>query len=379
MSPTVDARERWIRKLLSPNGLPFRDFVEAALYDPELGYYAAPKSGRDYATSVDLSPVFAFALSRLAAEFSARAGDAVSTLVDIGCGDGSLLASLREFLGSSHGNFLFYGVDRSLARLRPELASDPALRFVRDLAQVPDDRPTLVLSNELFDAFPFARLVRRDDGLREMWVVPREEGLDWDERPAPPEYADYFARRGVTLETGQFADVSLEWETAYARIARRFARGLLVTIDYGFPRERLYDVRVRRYGTAVAFHRHQLTRDLLARPGEQDLTAHVDLTDLAEAGEGAGWRTVTLARQARFLLALGATEHPLLAPLEEVRPAGGEDAVELAAMRDAARRLVLPEGIGEEMRVLVQEQGMGHEPWPFESDAGRTSRVTSRL
>lgn len=346
----------WVSNILTQNGLPFRDFVQAALYHPEFGYYSAPRSGADYATSPEISPVFAFALARLAERFSAREGDVVSPLVDIGCGDGSLLAGIRDALSSeTRRQFRFFGVDRSLGRLRPELASDPDLHFVRDVADVPN-APALVISNELFDAFPFARLVQREEALRELWVVERDGALDWEERDPPAEYVAYFADRGVRLEAGQFADISLEWERAYGAIARHFGRGLLVTVDYGFPEEKLFDARVRRYGTAAAFRRHEVTRDLLAEPGEQDLTAHVNFTDLIRAGERAGWRTVAFERQARFLLGLGVTDHPLLAPLGTVEPADADAAIALAMRRDAARRLVLPDGIGDEMRVLVQER-----------------------
>ncbi|HEY0590963.1 MAG TPA: SAM-dependent methyltransferase [Thermoanaerobaculia bacterium] len=350
--------------------------MELALYDPEFGYYVQPRSGLDYATSVDLSPVFAYALARLAGEFLDRAGDGLFTIVDIGCGDGSLLAGIRENLPEAllrKANLV--GVDRSLGRLRPELAGDPGLRFVRSIEDVDTAPATLVLSNELFDAFPVARVVRREQGLSELWVRAEEDGtLAWEERDAPGELVEYFTARAIALEAGQFADVTPKWSSFYGALAGRIERGLIVTIDYGFPQEKLFDARVRRYGTAVAFRRHQITRDLLAEPGRQDLTAHINFTDLERAGEARGWTSLVLERQARFLLKLGITGHPLLAPLEEVEGSAA-DAVELASARDAARRLVLPEGIGEEMRVLVQSRGMTHAEWTFESDLRRFPNV----
>lgn len=366
---STDVQQGWIAKRFNEKALSFKEFMELALYDPEFGYYVQPRSGLDYATSVDLSPVFAYALARLASEFVDRAGDGLCTIVDIGCGDGSLLGGIRENLAEPQlrkANLV--GVDRSLGRLRPELADDPQLRFAHSIEEVDPAGPTLILSNELFDAFPVARVVRRERGLSELWVRAEESGaLEWEEREAPRELTEYFAARGIALETGQFADVTPDWGAFYRALAARIERGLIVTIDYGFPQEKLFDVRVRRYGTAVAFRRHQMTRDLLGEPGRQDLTAHINFTDLERAGETCGWRSLVLERQARFLLRLGITEHPLLAPLETVEGAAA-DAVELAAAREAARRLVLPEGIGEEMRVLVQSRGMTHAEWTFESD-----------
>jgi SAM-dependent MidA family methyltransferase len=340
---------------LKENELLFEDFVALALYDPEFGYYSAPKSGLDYATSVDLSPVFPFAVSRFVLRFLAAAGDDVCSVVDIGCGDGSLLSGIRDNLPQSVlSRIRLVGIDRSGGRLRPELAADPSLEFASSIEAIDPSLPALVLSNELFDAFPFARLVRREGGLRELTVRLEGDGLGWGERPAREEYVRYFTSREIDLEIGQFADVSLEWERFYGEVAGRVERGVLLTIDYGFPQEKLFDVRVRRFGTAVAFHRHRLSRDLMANPGEQDLTAHINFTDLQRAGESRGWRTAGFLRQARFLLENGAAEHPLLAPRESVEPASTEGAVELAAMRDSARRLLLPDGIGDEMRVLIQ-------------------------
>ncbi len=361
----------WIAKRLGSKALPFGEFMEVVLYDEEFGYYAQPRSGLDYATSVDLSPAFGFALARLASEFVDRAGDEVCTIVDIGCGDGSLIAGIRDHLPEpARRRVRFAGIDRSLGRLRPELAADPELRFIRSIDDLECAGATLVLSNELFDAFPVARVVQRESGLGELWVRAGESGdLEWEEREARPELARYFAERSVALEVGQFADVTPEWGCFYESLAARVERGVIATIDYGFPQEKLFDVRVRRYGTAVAFRRHQLTRDLLAEPGGQDLTAHINFTDLQRAGERRGWTTLLLERQARFLLRIGIAGHPLLASLETVEGAPG-DAIELAAAREAARRLVLPDGIGEEMRVLVQSRGMGHAGWTFESDLG---------
>src|SRR5260221_4225638 len=87
-----------LRNMLHYGDLSFRDFVELALYHPEHGYYATSAArvgkGGDYVTSPSLSPVFAYALSGLVAGFLRRSGPGVSTIVDIGCGDGSLIYSL---------------------------------------------------------------------------------------------------------------------------------------------------------------------------------------------------------------------------------------------------------------------------------------------
>ena len=181
-------------------------------------------------------------------------------------------------------------------------------------------------------------------------------------------YDDYFAAQRIELADGQFADVSLEWGALYADIARDTPQGLIVTFDYGFPRQQLFHSRIRRFGTAAAYAQQRVTRDLLANPGEQDLTAHINFSDLIEAGEQEGFRTLFFDRQAKFLLALGITEHELFAPVESLTPASLAEGVDLLDARDQARRLVLPDGIGEDIRVLVQARGVALDGWSFQRE-----------
>lgn len=341
-----------LRKRLDAGDLPFRDFMEMTLYDSDFGYYAQARhpvgKGGDYVTGPSLSPAFSFAVARLVREFLRRTGDAVSTIVDVGCGDGSLIRSLADEVdGPAH----FYGVDRS----------NPS--FVPSVSLVPSHQAQLVLSNELFDALPFARLVQRGNELHELTVT---RDLDWGERPAAQRYVDYFRKRGITLEDGQFADVSLEWESLYAELCRFVQRGLIVTFDYGYPQDQLFRYRLRRWGTAAAYSGQRVSRDLLGRPGEQDVTAHINFGDLQHTGEENGFDSLFFARQAKFLLGLGITEHELFRPFQELESRSAAENVELLDRRDEARRLVLPDGIGEDIRVLVQGRGMGEESWSFQ-------------
>ena len=323
--------------------------MEVALYHPEFGYYSrqAQRVGKegDFITSPTLSPVFSFALSRVIREFLTRGTDGMTSIVDMGCGEGALIHSLYG-LGS------VYGVDRF-----------PPLGGYFDLSAVPKHDTQFVICNEFFDAVPFARLVQRGEELHELWVTERRGGLDWSEHEAEARYGDYFAERGIELSDGQFADVSLDWESNYDEICRFVTRGIIVTFDYGMPQEQLFSSRTRRFGTAAAYTGHQVSRDLLANPGEQDLTAHINFTDLQRTGHRNGLATLFFDRQAKFLLAAGATEHELFKPLEEL--ASG-DVVALREQREEARRLVLPDGIGEDIRVLVQGKGLEREGWSFQ-------------
>jgi SAM-dependent MidA family methyltransferase len=354
--PVEESMGDVLRNLLSYGDLSFRDFMDVALYHPQFGYYVsqthpAGKAG-DFVTAPSLSPAFSFAIARLFGEFVSRSEGAVCSFVDIGAGDGSLVGSVQGELEAQRlkgseaqrGEVKFFAVDRARGT---------------SLEDVPRDGCHFVFSNELYDAFPFARLVQRGEHLHELWVTETEGGeLDWTEREAPAPYEDYFASYGIQLESGQFADVSLEWEAFHRDVVSRFERALFVTFDYGHPASKLFSARARRFGTAAAYRAQRVTRDLLANAGEQDLTAHINFSDL----ERAGATTLYFDRMAKFLLSIGITEHPLFAPAGDVMI----DTYEALQDREDARRLILPDGIGEDLRVLVQASEVAQEGWSFQ-------------
>src|ERR1041384_6012603 len=201
---------RVLRNMLLDSDLSFRDFVEVALYHPEFGYYTrgrerVGKEG-DFVTSPTLSPLFSHVLGRLVREFLSRNTDVVCTIVDIGCGDGALIRELSKIGGAQ-----YLGIERS-----------------DRIDDIPRGGAHLIISNELFDAQPFARLVQRDEHLHELWV---NDELDWKEHEAPFAYEDYFAARNIQLEDGQFADVSLDWASLDGEICAVAERGSFVTFD----------------------------------------------------------------------------------------------------------------------------------------------------
>ena len=127
-----------IHNRLKAGDLPFREFVELVLYDPDFGYYSQSQSpvgkAADFVTSASLSPVFSYGLGKLCRQFLSRVGDGVSQIVDVGAGEGALINSLR-MEGAT-----FFGIERG-----------------ESLTNLPPADSRLVLSNELFDAQPFVK------------------------------------------------------------------------------------------------------------------------------------------------------------------------------------------------------------------------------
>lgn len=347
----------------------FSDFMEAALYHPVSGYYSSDRNPvgpvGDFVTSPTISPVFAYGLARLSSEFSERLGDVLYGIVDIGCGDGSLLEGIATGIPESQrSRASFFGIDRSLARVPERLRDD--ITFSTELSTIPHGLPLVILCNEFFDALAVTRLTVRGGELREATVRLRESYLEWSDRPASSEHAQYLSSRGIDLVEGQTADISLAWSQMYERLCRVVERGFIVTFDYGFEQKQLFDRRIRMQGTAAAYRAHGVHRQLLTDPGGQDLTAHVNFSDLISSGEESGMSTLAFSRQASFLLSLGVTDHELFTPWQARSIGSLQDAVNDFDQREAARRLILPDGVGEDIRVLVQSRNMPEIGWSFQ-------------
>ena len=128
---------------------------------------------------------------------------------------------------------------------------------------------------------------------------------------------------------------------------------MILVLDYGYEARRLYDARGRAGGSLSTFSRHELGRDPLQAPGEVDLTAHVNWDDLRNAARGAGWTEIGLWPLAEFLIRSG-LEQEL-----ESRGLGVEAELDAATVtaRQEVKRLLDPEGMGSDLKMLVQANG----------------------
>lgn len=213
---------------------------------------------------------------------------------------------------------------------------------------------TVIHASELYDALPVARVVGCEDGPEELVVGVKTGELAWGHRPPRDEVAAYFDRHAVELEDDQIAEANLGAEPFHAKLLDAMgANGLSLVLDYGYEARRLYDPRGRRGGSLTTFHRHQLGRDPLSSPGELDLTTHVNWDDLRTAAAGVGWQEIGLWPLAEFLVRAG------IADELEGRGLGIEADLDAATVttRQEIKRLLDPEGMGSDLKMLVQAKG----------------------
>jgi SAM-dependent MidA family methyltransferase len=319
----------------------FARFMERALYEPGLGYYrsATPRPGRagDFLTAPETHPIFGGAVGRQLDEVW-RLLDRPDQFVvrEYGAGTGALASSILAGLAA----------DGSGLR--------QALRY--ETVEVDDraDDPIVgcVLANEVLDALPVHRVVRRGNRLREHFVDWRDgHFIDVDGEPSTRALANRLAGEGIELADGQRSEICLALDGWVEAAARGLGRGLLLLIDYGHPAAELYGPR-RMAGTLRAYVNHRVHDDVFANVGRQDLTAHVDLTAVERVAARAGLTSLGITTQAEFLVGLGIGE--LLTAVQSDPATTLESYLEL---RSALRRLLDPAATGA-FRVMAFARDM---------------------
>lgn len=341
--------------------MPFRDFMEMALYDPEHGYYSrleqiGPRG--DYYTSANIHPLFGELLAdKLASLLTTIRTEAELTLVEVGAGAGQLA---EDILHRFHAHYpdlsqrLTYVIsERSPAfrRVQQERLQDFAcLRWMELTELEPEPISGVIFSNELIDALPVHRVVRQGEDIKELLVGWRDGRFVW----MPGDLSTDELRRLVSgweglLEDGQMAEVNLSAVQYLRQAAAVLRQGYVVTIDYGEVRPRLYST-ARRDGTLRCFYQHTLTDKPFERIGEQDITASVDFTLLMESGESVGLQTVEFKRQREFML-----EQGLIDRLQTMDAAEQNSLTRLKS-KLAAKHLLMPGAMGDHFKLLIQRK-----------------------
>ena len=337
--------------------IPFARYMQQALYAPGLGYYVAGArkfgAAGDFVTAPEMTPLFAEALARdVAAILAASAG---REIVELGAGSGALAADLLNALaraGASPSRYRILEVSPDLReRQRAAIAQRAPTQLARVewIATLPAAIDGAVLMNEVLDAIA-PHLVTRRDGVFLERGVAWDGGLAWEDRPLSDARLRTLAAERFPREGDYTSEVNPAAEALVETLARRMTGGALVIIDYGFPQHEYYH-RERREGTLMAHYRHRAHADPFLWPGLTDLTAHVDFTAMALAGERGGLTVAGYTSLAAFLLASGI--------LERLSETG--EPVSTAYLREAAavQKLLSPAEMGELFKVLALAKGDG--------------------
>lgn len=341
--------------------IPVSVYMDACLNDAEHGYYRTSQPlghAGDFITAPEISQVFGEMLGLWAASVWQTTGAPEPVaLIELGPGRGTLAAdALRA--AQAAPDF------RKSVRLRL-VETSPVLRaaqaetlagldaeWFESLEDVPDS-PAIILANEFLDALPIRQLVWRDGAWRERCVAhDGQAGFHFVEgRDAALSPAEHALLPGEAAE-GDIAELRPDAAPWLSEIARRGASGpqAALFIDYGHTEPPVGDTL-----QAVSGHRYA---DVLAAPGQHDLTAHVDFRALARHAFDAALRPYGPMAQGHFLLRLG-LENRCQTLLRAA------DAEQQDRIMSGVRRLVDPTQMGELFKVMAVTAGLGAAPPPF--------------
>jgi len=349
------ALERDIRSELENAGgwISFARYMELALYAPGRGYYSAgsTKLGRagDFITAPEFSSLCGRTLARQVGEL-VQSG--VSDVLELGAGSGALAADLLlslEKLGALPERYLILEVSADLRERQRERVVKHAAHLadrVQWLDVLPAKLNATVIANEVLDAIPTHVINTHADGIDELGVTARD-GFEWEARPASGELREVTAR--LDLPADYQTEVNLAARAFVKSLAATIDRGVLLFVDYGFPRAEYYHPQ-RTMGTLMCHYRHHSHGDPFVLVGLQDITAHVDFSAIAESGCEAGLDVLGYATQAQFLVNCGITEI-----LGETSP---HDAGAYAPLASHAHKLLSPAEMGELFKAIAIGKGV---------------------
>jgi len=314
-------------------------------------YYSSPRSpigmDGDFYTSADLDPIFGQLLAKQFEQWSGESDE--FTIVELGAGKG-LLA--RDILQQRRFPYMILERSPSMRLRQQEVLKDFDVRWIDEL---PHGLTGCIFSNEFFDALPVHRVVWRDGILKEIYVTENFEEIEGELQPSVGAFVGALYERGgprsasatarslkklPPLEDGQVIEINLEACEWIRRIAGSLDRGYHVAIDYGYLRDEFY---TQPHGTLMCYWKHQAVENPYIRIGEQDITAHVNFSDLMDEPS---LETVLFTTQKDYLIQLG-----ILNEMETLASAG--DAVSMQRLL-RIKKLILPGSMGERFKVLVQ-------------------------
>ncbi len=347
----------------------FYTFMQLALYHDEYGYYSRSKQkiGKegDFYTSVSVGEIFGGVLADVFAEMvDSFQGDSPLFLVEFGGGTGDLTRQILQAWEKDYPKLLSsiqpIMIEKSPyhQKLQQEKLSNYGVTWFQDykefISQVGRVKG-VVFSNELLDAFPVYVIEYQDGNWKEVrvgWDDSSSHLCERLEQLTQPEVLKFLQReqKSIPKVEGYRIEVNAAAEEWLADTANGLAEGYLVTIDYGYLRENLY-IPQRKRGTLLCYYRHTAADNPFYQLGEQDITTHINFSSLMEAGEKHGLENLGFYTQSQFLINGG-----ILTKLQEHQETDPFNGV-ITKQNRAIRQLIMPGGMGDTFKVLVQGKG----------------------
>lgn len=331
--------------------LSFAEYMQWVLYHPELGYYSngMEKFGEkgDFITAPEISPLFAQCIAQqMIPIFSELAHP---NILEFGAGSGQLVVDILLALESvnqlpEHYYILELSAELKQRQRKKILEKIPQLQNkVIWLEKLPQDFQGVVIANEVLDAMPIHRFCFQENNFWE-YKVDCENGILQEKLvSAEAELLKVLLETQCEFAENYSSEINLLLPSWLASLSDCLTRGLVLLLDYGFPRHEYYHPD-RYMGTLMCHYQHHAHSDPYFWPGLQDVTAHVDFTAVAEAALSAGFKLAGYTTQAHFLFGCG---------LMELAAKNSSSIEESWAVSQAIKKLILPSEMGELFKVMA--------------------------
>lgn len=360
---TNSVQELLLRQIDDAGGvISFENFMQTALYTPDVGYYESEEifgAEGDFVTGPDLGPWLALGFVDLILWARQQLGEESDwTLLEQGGGSGRLLVKVLEILRTQNAlpaRIITIEKSARLREMQRQLYEENgfAVEQFATLAEVGVVENAVMYCNELPDAFPVRCMIKRDGSLQERGVASDGCSFFWKEMPWQGE--GFNVDRNL-IDQWPEGYVS-EWNPGLAgwqdSVAQVIGNGYLFCVDYGYSQQEYYRSQ-RMTGTLMGHKGHQVIEDVLNDPGSCDLTAHIDFTALCRAGLESGLKGSCFISQGGWL-----AQSPMVQQqVQKLALAGTAESVSELAH---AKRMMMPFGMGETFKLLIQCKGMAVE------------------
>lgn len=339
----------------------FAEFMHHALYASDLGYYTNSKTkfgvGGDFVTAPEISPLFGRVIARQIAQVHDLTG--TNQILELGAGTGRLAETILQALRDD-GRTVNYAVLEASRELAAQQFSrlstfdkspDITVQWLESFPSA--SFGGVIIANEVLDALPVERFKVASNGIRQIGVTREDRSLVLAERPAPEQLRDAIREVeqniGRSLPIGYCSEISLALKPWVTDLAASLSEGLVLFSDYGFGRREYY-AETRTDGTLLCHLQHRAHTDVLLCPGNQDMTAWVDFTAVAEAGTDAGLSLSGFCSQALFLIGAGIAD--------ELARTGEADPSAQLQRASEVKTLTLPGEMGERFRFMGLTRGI---------------------
>lgn len=284
----------------------FARYMQLALMHPDHGYYprqTAFGSGGDFITAPDISQMFGEVIGFwLVDRWKAMRSPNAINLLELGGGRGALMRDIMRVIAHEpdlQKALQVFALEASVKRQEEQRDCTPDLTFIDTVDALPAE-PLLVVSNEFFDALPVRQFVFQDARWWERTVGLSEDEVSLIDGLAPtgPEF-ELSALPASPPKQGDRLEINPQAEDVTRALSRHIAKhsGAALTIDYGY--------KATAYGDTVQAVRNHTYVPVLERPGEIDITAHVNFGRLQAVAASAGCQTFGPQDQGMFLMANG--------------------------------------------------------------------------